>query len=69
LSLPPNVVVRELAPDAYRDIHIAVHSLEETSIAVQLFIDTALQLFSGNEAAPPSLDTAGLINVNDKDKE
>lgn len=67
LSLPPNVVVRELAPDAYRDIHIAVHSLEETSIAVQLFIDTALQLFSGNEAAPPSPAAAGLINDTDKE--
>lgn len=54
LSLPPGVLVRELAPGAYRDIHIAVHSLEETSIAVRLFIDTALQLFSGTEAALPA---------------
>jgi DNA-binding transcriptional LysR family regulator len=51
LTLPPNVAVRELTPDAYRDIHIAVHSLEETSIAVRLFIDTALQLFSPAEAS------------------
>jgi DNA-binding transcriptional LysR family regulator len=67
LSLPPNVVVRELSPDAYRDIHIAVHSLEETSIAVQLFIDTALQLFSGNEAAPLSLAITSLTNDTDKE--
>ncbi|KAI7266605.1 hypothetical protein KC345_g8142 [Hortaea werneckii] len=54
LSLPANVLVRELAPDAYRDIHIAVPSLEETSIAVRLFIDTAMQLFSRAEASQPS---------------
>ncbi|MEK5240245.1 LysR family transcriptional regulator [Paenibacillus sp. FSL L8-0470] len=47
LSPPPNVIIKELAPDAYRDIHLAVHTLEETSIAVRLFMDTALQLFSG----------------------
>ncbi|WP_339225729.1 LysR family transcriptional regulator [Paenibacillus sp. FSL H7-0357] len=49
LSPPPNVIIKELAPDAYRDIHLAVHTLEETSIAVRLFMDTALQLFSGAE--------------------
>jgi DNA-binding transcriptional LysR family regulator len=43
---PPNVVVREIDPEGYRDIHIAVHSLEESSIAVKLFIETALQLFT-----------------------
>ncbi|MRN54109.1 LysR family transcriptional regulator [Paenibacillus monticola] len=46
LSLPPNVVVRELEPEAYRDIHLAVNSLAESSIAVKLFIETALQLFT-----------------------
>ncbi len=45
-SLPPNVVVRELEPEAYRDIHLAVNSLAESSIAVKLFIETALQLFT-----------------------
>ncbi|MNI88554.1 LysR substrate binding domain protein [compost metagenome] len=49
LSPPPNVIIKELAPDAYRDIHLAVHTLEETSIAVRVFMDTALQLFSGAE--------------------
>ncbi|WNS47054.1 LysR family transcriptional regulator [Paenibacillus sp. MMS20-IR301] len=53
LSLPPNVAVRELAEEAYRDIHVVVPSLEEASIAVRLFIDTALQLFSGGAAAEP----------------
>ncbi|AKG33280.1 LysR family transcriptional regulator [Paenibacillus durus ATCC 35681] len=45
-NLPPNVGVREIEPQGYRDIHIAVHSLEESSIAVKLFIETALQLFA-----------------------
>jgi DNA-binding transcriptional LysR family regulator len=49
LSLPQGVVMRELAPDAYRDIHIAVHSLEDSSIAVKLFIETALKLFTNND--------------------
>lgn len=46
LSLPPNVVTRELQPDAYRDIHIAVSSLTDTSIAVKMFMETALELFT-----------------------
>lgn len=46
LTLPPSVIVRSLAPDAYREIHIAVHTLDDVSIAVRLFIDTALELFS-----------------------
>ncbi len=45
-NLPPNVGAREIDPPGYRDIHIAVHSLEESSIAVKLFIETALQLFA-----------------------
>ncbi|OBZ08445.1 LysR family transcriptional regulator [Bacillus sp. FJAT-27264] len=49
MSLPPGVVVRELSPDAYREIHIAVQSLENSSIAVKLFIETALQLFTNKE--------------------
>lgn len=53
LSLPPEVVVRELAEGAYRDIHLAVPSLQEASIAVQVAIDTATQLFSGTEAPLP----------------
>lgn len=57
LSPPQNVIIRELSPDAYRDIHIAVHSLEGVSIAVRLFMDTALELFSGAEASTLEPDT------------
>lgn len=56
LSPPPNVIIRGLEPDAYRDIHIAVHTLEETSIAVRLFVDTALELFSGTALTPDQAD-------------
>ncbi|MNI44025.1 HTH-type transcriptional regulator GltC [compost metagenome] len=54
LAPPEEVLIRELSPDAYRDVHIAVHSLEEASIAVRLFIDTALGLFAeaGNLQLP-----------------
>lgn len=45
-SLPPNVIKRELRPEAYRDIRLAVPSLEEASLAVKLFIQTALALFA-----------------------
>ncbi|OKP68746.1 LysR family transcriptional regulator [Paenibacillus sp. P3E] len=56
LSLPPGVIIRELAPDAYRDIHLAVNSLAEVSIAVRLFMDTALRLTSeSGTAVPPSI--------------
>lgn len=45
-NLPPDVSVHKLDPEGYRDIHIAVHSLEESSIAVKCFIETALKLFA-----------------------
>ncbi|UQZ33996.1 LysR family transcriptional regulator [Paenibacillus sp. PK3_47] len=57
LSPPQNVIIRELSPDAYRDIEIAVHSLEEASIAVRLFIETAVELFSGAETSVLEPDT------------
>lgn len=44
-TLPPGIVKRELSPDAYRDILIALPSLEEASHAVRLFVDTTLELF------------------------
>ncbi|MDT3425426.1 DNA-binding transcriptional LysR family regulator [Paenibacillus forsythiae] len=50
LSVPDGVAVRELEPEAYRDIHLSVRSAENCSIAVRLFIDTALELFAGKEA-------------------
>ncbi|MNC70311.1 LysR substrate binding domain protein [compost metagenome] len=59
LSLPPGVIIRELAPDAYRDIHLAVNSLAEASIAVRLFIDTALRLTAGPDTAVPNVIQAG----------
>lgn len=45
VNIPENVVMRRLDPPGYRDIHIAVSSFEDSSIAVKLFIETALQLF------------------------
>jgi len=44
-ALPPNVLIREIHPQPYREIHLAVPSLEEASIAVKLFIQTAKDLF------------------------
>jgi DNA-binding transcriptional LysR family regulator len=40
-----NIVIRRLDPPGYRDIFMAVSSFEECSIAVKMFIETALQLF------------------------
>ncbi|MCM3342460.1 LysR family transcriptional regulator [Paenibacillus sp. MER TA 81-3] len=44
-TLPPNVHIRELEPQVLRDINLAVPSLKESSLAVQLFIKTAQELF------------------------
>ncbi|WP_312027274.1 LysR family transcriptional regulator [Paenibacillus typhae] len=56
LRTPPgNVMIRELSPDAYRNIHIAVHSLEEASIAVRLLIDTALDMFAADGKLNPPI--------------
>ncbi|WP_342563478.1 LysR family transcriptional regulator [Paenibacillus sp. FSL R7-0345] len=56
LSPPGNVMIRGLSPDAYRDVHIAVHSLEEASIAVRLLIDTALELFAADGKLNPPIN-------------
>ncbi|WP_079913717.1 LysR family transcriptional regulator [Paenibacillus sp. 32352] len=45
-TLPPHVVIRLLEPQPYREILLAVPSLEESSLAVKLFIQTARELFS-----------------------
>lgn len=45
-TLPPNIQVRELDPPILRDINLAVHSLKQGSLAVQLFIQTARELFN-----------------------
>ncbi len=57
LAPPDDVIVRELFPDAYRDVHLAVHSLEEASIAVRLLIDTALELFAEAGNLSPAANT------------
>ncbi|WP_334075471.1 MULTISPECIES: LysR family transcriptional regulator [Paenibacillus] len=44
-TLPPRLVKRELEPEAYRDIRLAVPSIAESSHAVKLFIRTTLDLF------------------------
>ncbi|MFP4976752.1 LysR family transcriptional regulator [Paenibacillus sp. CN-4] len=44
-SLPSRLVKRELEPEAYRDIRLAVPSIDEASSAVKLFIRTTLELF------------------------
>ncbi|GMK41897.1 putative HTH-type transcriptional regulator YvbU [Paenibacillus sp. CCS19] len=44
-SLPPGLVKRELEPSAYRDIRLAIPSIDESSHAVKLFIRTTLDLF------------------------
>lgn len=56
LAPPGNVIIRELSPDAHRDVHIAVHSLEEASIAVRLLIDTALKLFAEDGGLNPLIN-------------
>ncbi|CAG9615079.1 HTH-type transcriptional regulator GltC [Bacillus rhizoplanae] len=38
-NLPPNVKTKELAPQVWREIALAVPSLRESSLAVQLFIE------------------------------
>ncbi|MFB9754977.1 LysR family transcriptional regulator [Paenibacillus hodogayensis] len=44
-TLPSRLVKRELDPEAYRDIRLAVPSIAESSHAVKLFIRTTLDLF------------------------
>jgi DNA-binding transcriptional LysR family regulator len=45
-TLPSNIQVRELDPPILRDINLAVHSLKQSSLTVQLFIQTAQELFN-----------------------
>ncbi len=44
-TLPPNVRIRTIDPQPFRDINLAVPSLKEASIAVNLFIQTARDLY------------------------
>lgn len=55
LAAPPGVVIRDLTPEAHRDICIALPSLEEASIAVRLFLDTASSLIGRQAAVPGSI--------------
>lgn len=48
LSPPAGVVIREIDPPATRDIRLAVNPAGKPSIAVQVFIDTALERFAGS---------------------
>ena len=44
-TLPPNVKVRNLNPQVWREIALAVPSLKETSFAVQVFIQMVREVF------------------------
>ncbi|ASS72677.1 LysR family transcriptional regulator [Bacillus atrophaeus] len=46
MPLPEHVVTRDLDPQVFREIQLAVPSLKEASLAVQLFIQTAQELFT-----------------------
>ncbi|MCY8517189.1 LysR family transcriptional regulator [Bacillus atrophaeus] len=46
MPLPEHVVTRDLDPQVFREIQLAVPSLKEASLAAQLFIQTAQELFT-----------------------
>lgn len=48
-SLPDQVVIRELNPDTFRDINIAVLDIKDISKATDAFIQTALTLFANDD--------------------
>ncbi|MEC1750830.1 LysR family transcriptional regulator [Bacillus mojavensis] len=45
MTLPEHVVTRDLDPQVYRDVQLAVPSLHEASLAAKLFIEMAQELF------------------------
>lgn len=45
MPLPEHVVTRELDPQVYRDVQLAVPSMKEASLAAKLFIEMAQDLF------------------------
>ncbi len=45
-AIPPNVRIRTIDPQPFREINMAVPSLNEASIAVKLFIQTARDLYT-----------------------
>jgi len=44
-TLPPNVRIRTIDPEPFRDIHLAVPSIKEASHGVKLFLQTARELY------------------------
>ncbi|PFB05899.1 LysR family transcriptional regulator [Priestia megaterium] len=50
LSLPERVAFRELKPNTFRDINIAVLDMKDTSKATDAFIQTARTLFTDEDA-------------------
>ncbi|WP_160032161.1 LysR family transcriptional regulator [Paenibacillus sp. An7] len=48
-TLPDQVVFRELKPDTFRDINIAVLDIKDISKATDAFIQTALTLFANDD--------------------
>ncbi|PRR91459.1 LysR family transcriptional regulator [Bacillus atrophaeus] len=46
MPLPEHVVTRDLDPQVFREIKLAVPSLKEASLAAKLFIQTAQELFT-----------------------
>ncbi|MED3972985.1 hypothetical protein COM86_27980 [Priestia megaterium] len=50
LSLPEQVVFRELKPNTFREINIAVLDMKDTSKATDAFIQTARTLFAEEDA-------------------
>ncbi|PFW73363.1 hypothetical protein COL23_19895 [Priestia aryabhattai] len=48
--LPDQVVFRELKPDTFRDINIAVLDMKDISKATDTFIQTARTLFAQEDA-------------------
>ncbi|MGG1518086.1 LysR family transcriptional regulator [Paenibacillus oryzisoli] len=55
INLPNKVIIRKLDPKWYREIHLAVSSLTDSSIASQVFIRTALHLFESRSNLENSL--------------
>ncbi len=53
LDHPTGITLRRLSPVAYRDIHIAAAPLEDCTIAVRTFIETARKLFPFQEHQEP----------------
>lgn len=45
LDLPSGLILKRISPAAYRDIHIVSAPLEDCTIAVKTFIETAQKLF------------------------